>query len=341
MEYAYLGNSGLLVSRFAFGTMTFGQGALVGELVNDIDQRQADRMVARAIDAGINFFDTADMYTSGQSEEILGKAVRGRRNDVVIATKCGFRSGPAVTSSGLSRRYILQAAESSLKRLGTDYVDLYLLHIPDPFTPLEETVRAMDDLVRKGAVRYVGYCNYPAWQAQQLLDLQIAGGLAEMITAQMYYSLLGRDIETEVVPFLHANGLGLMAWSPLASGFLSGKYTRKSPVPKDGRRARFDFPPIDLERGYAVVDRLKKAAQAAGCTVAQAALAWVRSKYFVSTVIIGATTTAQLEDNLGGADLVLDDADLDALDELTAPAATYPGWMQPMGRDAMVTEALS
>jgi aryl-alcohol dehydrogenase-like predicted oxidoreductase len=341
MEYDHLGNSGLLISRLAFGAMTFGQGTLVGDLVNDIDQQQADRMVARAMDAGVNFFDTADMYTSGQSEIILGKALGERRQDVVITTKCGFRSGPAVTASGLSYRYVLQAAESSLKRLGTDYIDLYLLHIPDPFTPLEETARALDDLVRKGAVRYVGFCNYPAWQAQQMLDTQMAGGLAEMITSQMYYSLLGRDIETEVVPFLDANGLGLMAWSPLASGFLTGKYTRDTPVPEDGRRARFDFPPIDVEKGYAVMDRLKQAADKVDATVAQTALAWVRSKYFVSTVIIGATTMAQLEDNLGAADLILDDADIEALDELTAPAATYPGWMQPMSYDAVVTEALS
>ena len=340
MQYTKLGNTGLMVSRMAFGAMTFGQGTLVGELVNDMDQQAADRMVARAMEAGINFFDTADMYTSGQSETMLGKAIQHRRHDAVVATKCGFRSGAAVTDSGLSYRYVLRSVENSLKRLGTDYIDLFLLHIPDPFTPLDETARALDDVVQKGWVRYVGYCNYPAWQAQRLLDIQESHGLATVVTAQMYYSLLGRDLEHEVVPFLEANDLGLMVWSPLASGFLSGKYTREAPVPEDARRAKFDFPPIDVEKGYDVVDRLRDIAGRLDASVAQVALAWVMSKPFVSSVIIGATKMEQLEDNIGAATLTIPEADLTALDELTAPAATYPGWMQPMGYDETVVNAL-
>lgn len=258
MQYSNFGNTGLIVSRLAFGAMTFGQGTLVGELKSSMDQNAAEQMVGMCLDAGINFFDTADMYTSGQSEIMLGKALKGKRQKVVISTKCGFRSGDALISSGLSYRYILKAVEGSLKRLDTDYIDLYLVHIPDPVTPLAETARALDDIVQKGWVRYVGYSNYPAWKAQKMLAIQQRAGRVKWIGAQMYYSLLGRDLEVEVVPFLNENGLGLMVWSPLAGGFLSGKYTSESPVPPDSRRAVFDFPPVDIEKGYAVVAMLKE-----------------------------------------------------------------------------------
>ena len=195
MQYANFGNTGLIVSRISFGTMTFGQGTLVGELKTNIDQQKATEMVERCLDAGINFFDTADMYTSGQSEMMLGNALENRRQEAVIATKCGFRSGDPITSAGLSYRYILQAVQASLERLSTDYIDLFLLHIPDPFTPLEETCRALEHVVQKGWVRYVGYSNYPAWQAQQMISIQDQNNWARTVGAQMYYSLLGRDIE--------------------------------------------------------------------------------------------------------------------------------------------------
>jgi aryl-alcohol dehydrogenase-like predicted oxidoreductase len=340
MRYTNFGGTGLIVSRLAFGAMTFGQGTLVGELKNNIDQDLADQMVGMCLDAGINFFDTADMYTSGQSEMMLGKALKGKRDDVIIATKCGFRSGDAVTASGLSYRYILKAVEGSLRRLDTDYIDLFLVHIPDPFTPLEETARALDEVVQKGWVRYVGCSNYPAWKAQKMLAIQQRKGWAKWIGAQMHYSLLGRDLETEVVPFLEDNGLGLMVWSPLASGFLSGKYTHENPVPPDSRRAVFDFPPIDIEKGYAVVATLKELGKKYEASVAQMALAWLLAKPFVSSVIIGATKTQQLEDNLGAAKVNLSAEDVEALDELTAPALPYPAWMQPMGWDQKVKEAL-
>jgi aryl-alcohol dehydrogenase-like predicted oxidoreductase len=340
MQYTNFGNTGLIVSRLAFGAMTFGQGTLVGELKNNMDQTVADQMVGICLDAGINFFDTADMYTSGQSEIMLGKALKGKRSDVIISTKCGFRSGEAVISSGLSYRYILKAVAASLKRLDTEYIDLFLVHIPDPFTPLEETARALDDVVKKGWVRYVGCSNYPAWQAQKMLAIQQRDGRAKWIGAQMYYSLLGRDLENEVVPFLQDNDLGLMVWSPLASGFLTGKYTHENPVPPDSRRAVFDFPPIDIENGYAVVAALKELGTKYEASVAQMALAWLLAKPVVSSVIIGATKTRQLEENLGAARLNLSAEDVQALDDLTSSAAPYPAWMQPLGWDAKVKEAL-
>jgi aryl-alcohol dehydrogenase-like predicted oxidoreductase len=318
--------------------MTFGKGRLVGNLFNDLDQSTADAMVAKAIDAGVNLFDTADVYTSGQSELMLGKALRSRRDDVVIATKCGFRRGQAVTASGLSRRYVLSSVEKSLRRLDTDWIDLFLLHIPDPQTPLEETARALEDVVRQGSVRYVGFCNYPAWEAQKLLCLQQALGCSPCIASQMYYSLLGRDLEREFVPFLRSSGLGLMVWSPLAGGFLAGKYTRDNPAP--GRRAKFDFPPIDLDRGYGVVDLLRALADKHRATPAQVALAWTLSRPFVSSVLVGATTLDQLDDNLDALEVELEAEDIRALDALSEPAATYPAWMQPMGVDQAVSDAL-
>ncbi len=340
MQYCTLGNSGLVVSRMAFGAMTFGQGTLVGELKTNIDQNTADRMIGISLDTGINFFDTADMYTNGESEKILGKALKGKRDDAVIATKCGFRSGEALISCGLSYRYVLKTVENSLRRLATDYIDLFLLHIPDPVTPLEETANALNDVVKKGWVRYVGFCNYPAWKAQKLLDIQDKYDLAKFVTSQMYYSLLGRDLEHEVAPFLEANGLGLMVWSPLASGFLTGKYTRENPIPPDGRRAKFEFPPVDVEKGYEVVAKLRDIGKEYNASIPQIALSWVLAKRFVTSVLVGANSIDQLEENLGAADLLIAEEDMKALDELTAPAVPYPTWMQAMGWDVKIMEAL-
>ena len=340
MQYTQLGNSGLVVSRLAFGAMTFGQGTLVADWKTDIDQSQASRMVDKAFDAGVNFFDTADMYTSGQSEIILGAALKEKRKAAIIATKCGFRSDDTITDAGLSYRYILQSVEASLKRLGTDYIDLFLLHIPDPFTPLEETARALETVIKNGTVRYVGYCNYPAWQAQKLIDIQQSLGFSKMITSQMYYSLLGRDIEQDVVPFLKANKLGLMVWSPLASGFLTGKYTREKPVPEGSRRAIFDFPPVSVEKGYDVVDLLGQLSEKYNASIPQLALSWLLAKPYVSTVLIGANTIEQLEDNLGAAAVSLEANDCEELDTLTELPPLYPAWMQPMGRDQKISDAL-
>lgn len=255
-------------------------------------------------------------------------------------SECGFRSGEAITSCGLSYRYILKAVEGSLKRLDTDYIDLFIVHIPDPVTPLEETARALDNVVRKGWVRYIAYSNYPAWQAQKMIDIQESLGLAKWAGGQMYYSLLGRDLENEVVPFLQDNGLGLMVWSPLAGGFLAGKYTRENPIPPDSRRAKFNFPPVDAERGYKVVARLKELGEKYNASIPQMALAWLLAKPYVSSVIIGANKIYQLEDNLGAADLKLTEEEVNALDELSTPYVPYPISMVLMGFDQKVKEAL-
>ena len=342
MQYATLGHSGLLVSRLAFGAMTFGTGTMVPGVKNRIDQGEADRMVARALDAGVTLFDTADAYVGGESEIMLGKALGSRRGDVVISTKVGFRAGSALTDTGASYRHIMRAAEASLRRLGTDWIDVYHLHKPDPFTPMEETVRALDDLVRQGKVRYVGFSNFPAWQAARMLGLQERRGAAGFVSAQMYYSLLGRDLEHECVPFFHECGIGVMVWSPLASGFLSGKYTRRNPVPPDARRKNFEFPPIDVERGYDVVDALSEVARAHGASPAQVALAWVLTRPFVSSVLLGASRMSQLEDNLAAAQLSLGADERVRLDQLTAPKPIYPNWfLDAMAWDGAVRDALS
>lgn len=340
MRYSQFGDSGLIVSKLAFGAMTFGEGVLVGELVNKVDQYLADRMVHACLDAGVNLFDTADMYTSGQSEIMLGKALKGKRQDVLIATKCGFRSGDSILSAGLSYRYLLQSIENSLKRLDTDYIDLFFLHIPDPWTPLEETARALEAAVQKGWIRYPSFSNYPAWKAQRLIDLQHQRHFTPMAGAQMYYSMLGRDLDGDYKDFITANGLGLITWSPLASGFLSGKYSKENPVPQDSRRVKFDFPPVDIDKGYKVIEALRTIADKHQASIAQVALAWVMQQSFVSSVLIGATKLEQLDDNLKSAQLTLDQVDLRTIEELTAIQPPYPAWMQPMGIDMLTSEAL-
>lgn len=340
MRYSQFGDSGLIVSKLAFGAMTFGEGVLVGELVNKVDQYLADRMVHACLDAGVNLFDTADMYTSGQSEIMLGKALKGKRQDVLIATKCGFRSGDSILSAGLSYRYLLQSIENSLKRLDTDYIDLFFLHIPDPWTPLEETARALEAAVQKGWIRYPSFSNYPAWKAQRLIDLQHQRHFTPMAGAQMYYSMLGRDLDGDYKDFITANGLGLITWSPLASGFLSGKYSKENPVPQDSRRVKFDFPPVDIDKGYKVIEALRTIADKHQASIAQVALAWVMQQSFVSSVLIGATKLEQLDDNLKSAQLTLDQEDLRTIEELTAIQPPYPAWMQPMGIDMLTSEAL-
>jgi len=340
MKYTTLGISGLVVSRLSFGAMTFGKGQLVPGVTNHIGQKDANEMVAKALDKGVNLFDTADAYTGGQSEIILGKALSARRNDVIIATKCGFRSEDNLISTGLSYRHILASAEDSLRRLETDYIDLYQIHIPDPLTPYEETLRALEDVLRRGYVRYIGFSNFPAWKAAMMIGLQEKMGFRSFISAQMYYSLLGRDLEHEMVPFAEAQGLGILVWSPLSSGFLSGKYTRENPAPQDARRNQFPFPPIDVEKGNDVVDQLKTIGETHGATVPQVALAWILSKPYISSIIIGANSMQQLDDNLKAVEVDLGDDEVEALDELTAPSPLYPGWMQAMGNDPQIVEAI-
>jgi aryl-alcohol dehydrogenase-like predicted oxidoreductase len=314
------------VSRLGFGAMTFGSGSGPMGSVWKTPQDTADALVGRALDAGVTFFDTADAYAGGQSEEILGKALRGKRDDVVVSTKIGFRTGEALLAAGSSYRHVIDAVTASLRRLGTDWIDLLSLHVPDPFTPLDETLRALDDVVRRGWVRYVGYSNFPAWSAATMVERQRAAGYAPMVAAQMYWSLAGRDVEVEHLPFARAAGVGIVVWSPLASGFLTGRYTRENPTGGGGRIADFDFIPMDKDRAYALVDRLAAMARAKGCTVAQLALAWLLAKRDAAVILIGASRLEQLDENLGALDVTLDGDELAELDRLTTPYVPYPSW---------------
>src|SRR5690242_10982004 len=303
MQYARLGDTGLIVSRLAFGAMTFGTGKGPFAAVSKVGPELADQIIGKTLDSGINFFNTADGYTGGQSEEMLGKALGTHRKDVVVSTKCGFRSGEPLLHQGLSRQHIMASAEGSLRRLGTDYIDVYLVHRIDPLTPVEETLDALNDLVRQGKVRYVGFSNWPAWRAAEAVGLQRQNGWARFRAAELYYSLVGRDVEHELAPFTQSAGIGIMVWSPLAGGFLTGKYTRDNPQGDGGRLTGFDFLPYDREHGHKVVDQLRVIANAHQASPAQVALAWLLAKPHVATLLIGANKMAQLEDNLAAADL--------------------------------------
>jgi aryl-alcohol dehydrogenase-like predicted oxidoreductase len=342
MQYNRLGDTGLIVSRLAFGAMTFGsaQGTIF-EAISRVDQKLANQLVARALDAGINHFNTADVYTGGQSEEFLAKALGSRRKDVVISTKVGFRSGEALIHQGLSRHHILDSAEESLRRLGTDYIDVYLVHRVDSHTPVEETADALDRLVKSGKVRYAGFSNWPAWMAAKTVGIQRERSWARFRAAEVYYSLVGRDLEHELVPFVQDAGIGVFVWSPLAGGFLTGKYTRDNPKGDGGRLNAFDMLPYDKEKGHQVVDRLRAIAATHKATPAQVALAWVLSKPFVSSVLLGANSMPQFEDNLGAADLAIRKEDLAALDEFTTPAPIYPNFFSARVVDEPVRKAMS
>jgi aryl-alcohol dehydrogenase-like predicted oxidoreductase len=302
MQYTMLGRTGLVVSRLALGTMTFG--ATYGAIAK-VDQAGANALVARALEAGVTFFDTADQYSGGQAEDMLGRALGTRRADVVVATKVGLRMDSTLLHAGLSAGHVIASAEASLRRLGTDYIDLYQIHLADPLTPFEETARALDDLVRRGLVRYVGFCNLPAWQAALALGLQREHHYAPFVSAQMYYSLLGRDIEHEIMPLARQTGLALLAWSPLAGGILSGKYARVGGGSAGDRRTALDFPPIDRARGEAVVELLCTIAADHGASPAQVALAWLLAQPVLTSVIVGASTAEQLSDNLAAGTLTL------------------------------------
>jgi aryl-alcohol dehydrogenase-like predicted oxidoreductase len=342
MLYNRLGDTGLVVSRLAFGAMTFGKAQGAYASIFKVGQDLANELVARCLDRGVNYFNTADAYANGESEVMLGRALGARRQDAVIATKVGMRTGEPLIRSGLSRRYVLNAAEDSLRRLGTDYIDVYLAHRPDPYTPLEETVDALDLLVRQGKVRYVGFSNWPAWQAAKAIGLQNARGAEPFRAAEMYYSLVGRDLEHEIVPFARDAGVGIMVWSPLAGGFLSGKYTRDDPTGGGGRLTGFDFIPFDRERGFDLVEVLRQiAADKQGATPVQIALAWLLHQPHVASVLVGASNAAQLDDNLAAADVSLSPAELEHLDQLTAPTATYPGWFNRTIYDKTAVEALA
>jgi aryl-alcohol dehydrogenase-like predicted oxidoreductase len=339
MQFTRLGNTGLAVSRLAFGNMTFGSDARFPSVAK-VDLATARAMIHRAFDAGVNFFDTADGYSNGEAEKYLGEFLGEKRKEAVVATKCGFRSGKPITQAGLSRRHILEACESSLKKLNTDWIDLYMVHKVDAFTPVEETLEALNDLVRAGKVRYIGFSNWPAWKAAMALTLQRERGWAQFTSGQMYYSLLARDVEQEFVPFLRATGTGMTVWSPLSGGFLGGKYTRESFDDKENRLSGVSFLPLDKELGFRLVEEMRQIAKPHGATVAQVALAWLLAKPCVTSVIMGASKMSQLEENLKSIDVQLRFAEIARLDEITATPAQYPNWFSDMTTDSVHKESL-
>ncbi|HVP68704.1 MAG TPA: aldo/keto reductase [Anaeromyxobacteraceae bacterium] len=332
MKYRPLGDTGVFVSELCLGTMTFGGSATFWTVIGGLDQGAATALVRGALDAGVNFVDTADVYGGGDSETMVGRALEGRRHDVVLATKVRGRTGPGPNQVGLSRLHIVEAAEASLRRLGTDYIDLYQIHRADLLTNLEDTLRALDDLVRAGKVRYVGCSNLDAWVLMKSLGVSRAQNLERFRASQSYYSLVGRELERDTVPLLRDQGLGLLVWSPLAGGLLSGKFTRTGGDPA-ARRAKFDFPPVDREKGFQVLDVLSAVAARQRASIAQVAIAWLLARDFVTSVIIGARSPAQLADNLKAVDVVLTAEDLHALDEASKPPLSYPGWMETLGSD--------
>ncbi|WNG40107.1 aldo/keto reductase [Archangium violaceum] len=326
MNYRQLGRTGLFVSELCFGAMTFG-GEGYWKAIGAQGQAEADKLVGRSLDAGINFFDTANVYSHGVSEQMLGKALGAKRSSVVLATKVRGRMGPGVNELGLSRGHIMDSVHASLKRLGTDYIDLYQIHGYDAVTPLDETLRALDDLVRQGKVRYLGASNLAAWQLMKALGISEHKGLARFESLQAYYTIAGRDLERELVPLMKDQHLGLMVWSPLAGGFLSGKYRREQQGPQGSRRVEFDFPPVNKERAYDIIDVMDGVAKEHGVSVARVALAWLLHQSHVTTIIIGAKTEQQLEDNLAATTLKLSPEQLAKLDAVSKLPPEYPQWM--------------
>ncbi|TAL87521.1 MAG: aldo/keto reductase [Rhodanobacter sp.] len=331
MHYKQLGDTGLFVSELCLGTMTFGGKGEMWSKIGDLQQNDAERLIGRARDAGINFIDTADVYSEGQSEIITGQALKNLkvpREDVVVATKVFGETGTkSPNSRGLSRHHIMDGVKASLKRLQLDHIDLYQVHGFDPATPIEETVRALDTLVRHGHVRYVGVSNWAAWQIVKATGLAAQHGLERFQSLQAYYTIAGRDLEREIIPALQSEQLGLMVWSPLAGGLLSGKYGRDVEAGKDSRRASFDFPPVDRERAYDCIEVMRGIADKKGVSVAQIALAWLLHQPAVTSVIVGARRMDQLDDNLAATAVSLGNDELAALDKVSALPPEYPGWM--------------
>jgi aryl-alcohol dehydrogenase-like predicted oxidoreductase len=330
MKYRPLGKTGMFVSEICLGTMTFGgQGALWSQ-VGKLEQREANALVERALAAGVNFFDTADVYSEGISEMMLGQALRDigvKREDVVVATKVRGRVGAGPNAVGLSRGHIMDAVAASLKRLGVDHIDLYQIHGTDLLTPMEETLRALDDLVARGMVRYIGCSNLPAWRIAKALGISRERHYARFETVQAYYTIAGRDLEREIAPLMEEESLGLMVWSPLAGGLLTGKFGRDGSRPNDARRLTFDFPPVDKDRAFEIIDVMRGIGERHGVSVARIALAWLLHRKVVMSVIIGAKTIEQLEDNLGAVDVKLSSEEIEALDKVSALRPEYPQWM--------------
>ena len=330
MRYRMLGRTGLFVSELCLGTMTFGGGEGMWRKIGALQQDEAERLVGSAIDAGVNLLDTADVYAGGLSEQITGQALRNLkvpRDQILVATKVFGETGSGPNARGNTRSHIIDGVKASLKRLQLDHVDLYQVHGFDPATPIEETMEALDILVRHGHVRHVGVSNWAAWQIMKAQGIAERKGLARFESLQAYYTLAGRDLERELVPMLRHEQVGLLVWSPLAGGLLSGKYGREQKGEQGSRRVDFDFPPVDRERGYDVIDAMRPIAEAHGVSVARIALAWLLHQPVVSSVIIGAKRPEQLADNLAAIDVTLDADQLAALDAVSQLPPEYPGWM--------------
>lgn len=329
MKYNQLGNTGVLVSEICLGTMTFG-GNGYWKAMGELQQDAVNDIIKTAFDNGVNFIDTANVYSFGQSETLLGQALKTlglSRNELILATKVRGRMGEGKNQVGLGRLQIMQQIEGSLKRLQTDHVDLYQIHGFDPITPLEETMRGLEDVVRSGKVRYLGCSNLAAWQVMKANGIAEKNGWTKFVSTQNYYSIAGRDLENEIVPMVQDQQMGILPWSPLAGGFLSGKYTRTN-KPEDGsRRLNFDFPPVNQERAYDIIDAMQPIADDHRVSVARIALAWVLAKPAVTSVIIGAKNTDQLIDNIKAADLSLTSEQLAELDQVSATPRPYPQWM--------------
>jgi aryl-alcohol dehydrogenase-like predicted oxidoreductase len=355
-----LGRTGLFVSELCLGTMTFGGSTGLWAQIGDLQQPDAERLIGQAIDAGINFIDTADVYAGGASEQITGQALKNLkvlRENVVIATKVFGETGPGANTRGNSRGHILDGVKASLKRLQLDHIDLYQIHGFDPAAPIEETVRALDQLVRQGHVRYVGVSNWAAWQIVKALGIAERLGLSRFESLQAYYTVAGRDLERELIPMLASEGLGLMVWSPLAGGLLSGKFGRDQKGQEGSRRTTFDFPPVnrDLTHGidavvgpiavdrdlaYDCIDAMRQIAQSKGVSVAQIALAWLLHQPQVTSVIVGAKRPEQLADNLAATQVKLSADEMRRLDEVSQLPAEYPGWMFERQGEARRTQLL-
>jgi aryl-alcohol dehydrogenase-like predicted oxidoreductase len=334
MEYRQLGKSGLLVSELSFGTMSYGADGY-WEVVGGLDISEAQRLTDTAIDGGINFFDTADVYSHGRSEEILGKTIKGKRDQLVVATKVRGRMSKEINDVGLSRHHILRSCEDSLKRLGTDYIDLYIVHSFDFMTPLEETLSALNALVQQGKVRYLGCSNFFAWQLMKALAISESHHWEKFVSLQAHYSLITRDVEYELAALCEDQGLGLTPWSPLSAGFLTGKYPRGSKALEDGRRDREqqNFLQFDEDRGYAILGEVQGIAKERGVSAAQVSLNYLLRKPIVSSVLVGATKPEQLTDNLKTVEWSLTEDEVDRLNKASAPAPYYPKWMLEFTRN--------
>ena len=330
MEYRQLGSSGLKISALTLGTMTFGGSGSFAN-VGTTDLAGARRQIAMCLDAGINFYDTADMYSAGMSEEILGEAVKDKRDDLLLATKVRFGMGDGPNDVGLSRHHVIAGCEASLRRLQTDHIDLYQLHEWDGITPLHETLEALELLVDQGKVRYVGVSNYAGWQLMKALGISERDHLPAFVSQQIYYSLQERSAEYELIPAGVDQGLGTLVWSPLAGGLLSGKFRRGQEGPGGTRQqlGKWTEPPVyDEDKLYDTIDVLVEVADAHGVSAAQVAIAWLLTRPTVSSVIVGARTDEQLADNLKAVDLQLSDHDLQRLEEVSRPKLIYPYWHQ-------------